>query len=102
MKRAPILKENDHYKDGFIKCACGWRKELGDGFHQTKIGACPSCTPELDTRTQRKVIYWDKGRSSLRADVGNNVYFITESGVHIRYKAAPFHSYGTERQLEAI
>jgi len=84
MQRALITEtELTGWKNGYVQCKCGWRKDLGEGFNGYKIANCPACTPILETRTQRKVIYGTP--SNYTADVGVNTYFLLSSGISIRY-----------------
>lgn len=86
MKKANVtLTENLNYKGGFVECACGWRKELGNGFNGYYIANCPSCTLELDTRTQRKTC---SGRPrNLTIKLGRFTYFALSNGIHVQFKA---------------
>jgi len=104
MDTAELVKTVDlNYKGGYVECACGWRKDLGDGFNGYHIANCPACTPGLRTRIQRKVIYWDKKRHSLRADIGQNVYFNIKGSITVRYAArATRTEWGTERYLDRL
>lgn len=94
------------YKAGYVLCACGWREELGDGFNGYTIAQCPTCDPRLVVRNQRKVVYFDKARRSLRADIGANYYFVIfviSNGIHVRYKTHIDRvEYGTEKQLDRL
>jgi len=88
MERAKIYKSVDtNYKGGFVECKCGYHKDFGDGFNQYHIENCPECTPELKTRTQETVQYWDKDRRMMRVDKGENIYFVIDNGINVRYKA---------------
>ena len=84
MNIANINKTDDlNYKAGFVQCACGWHKELGNGFNGYHIDNCPSCTPELSTRLQRKVTY---GKAkSLTVEIGKFIYFVISNGCNIQY-----------------
>ena len=104
MKKANINKTvNTNYKTGFVKCKCGNHHHLGDGFSQYHTDACPDCTPELETRNQKKVIYWDKDRRSLKADLGSNIYYVLSNGINVRH-SKNIHStvYGSERKLDNL
>ena len=84
MKRTEITQTVDTgYKAGFVKCSCGYQKDLGDGFNQYHIDHCPECTPELETRSQRKVMYGSK--NSYTVDIGKPVYFVLSNGINVRY-----------------
>lgn len=84
MEQANINKTVDtKYKNGFVLCNCGYKKELGDGFNQHYIDNCPNCTAELTTINQRKVIYG--GNKCMTADIGTNIYFVISNGIHVRY-----------------
>ncbi len=86
MKRAKIYKTIDtNYKNGFILCQCGYKKELGNGFNEYYINHCPKCCDILETRKQSKVIYYDKKLDTLRADIGSNMYFTISNGINMRY-----------------
>ncbi len=86
MKPAHVTAYIDKgYKGGTIDCACGWHKELGDGFNAYRIANCPQCTPELETRTQRKVVVGSP--RNLTVTLGNHVYFVLdgEHGIHVQF-----------------
>lgn len=102
--QAQIYKTVDtNYKKGLVKCRCGYFKELGDGFNRYFIESCPKCDKGVQTRDQRKVIYYDSGRGSLRADIGSNVYFVLSNGIHVRYSASLQKiEYGTEKYLDKL
>lgn len=104
MKTAIIYKTIDKkYKDGEVVCVCGYKKTLGDGFNTYLIKNCPSCTPELETRIQRKVTYFDKVRRTLRADIGQNIYFVLSNGINIRYESNFITThFGSEKKLNNL
>lgn len=87
MKTAQVTETKDlNYKNGYLQCKCGYRKEMGNGFNGYHIENCPECTPELETRTQRKVIYGDgKNKNNMTADIGTNIYFVLSNGIHMRH-----------------
>lgn len=101
MKRAEIIKHVDlKYKNGYVECACGWHKDLGDGFNGYHIDVCPACTQQLEVRHQRRVIY--NGTDDMQADVGDNVYFALSNGINVRYSNATRTYYGTVSYLERL
>ncbi len=104
MKKAFINKIVDtNYKDGFVSCKCGYKKDLGDGFNQYHIDNCPSCTKELETRQQRKVVFYDEDEKRLKAEVGTNIYFVLSNGIHVRFEKVINQTYyGSERYLDNI
>ena len=58
--------ETDGYKNGWIKCqACGWKKELGDGFLRTVIETCAKCDPTVSTHTQTEVTVGSPGHYTI-------------------------------------
>jgi hypothetical protein len=75
------------YKGGYVKCACGWQKELGDGFNGYQIDNCPSCTPGLQVTHQRKVITGNPRGRNLTASLGDHVYFVLDGdhGIHVQF-----------------
>lgn len=88
MRMAELIKTVDlAYKDGYVQCACGWRKDLGDGFNGYHIAQCPTCDPTLHTWIQRVVIYWDKDRRTSRADIGDNRYFTIKGSITVQFSA---------------
>lgn len=83
MQFANLTSTDDlNYKQGFVECACGWRKELGNGFNGYHIDVCPSCTPELQTRTQSKVMFGE--HKNLTVEIGSFRYFVIKNGIHVR------------------
>lgn len=105
MTTAEVIKTDDlGYKAGFVECSCGWKQELGDGFNGYHIANCPSCTLDLTTRIQRKVVYNDKWHSGLTADIGANHYFAMSNGINVRYYTSKIVShYGlTEKQADKL
>lgn len=104
MKKANIYKEiNTNYENGFVECKCGNHKTLGDGFNQYFIENCPDCTPELETRNQRKVIYYDESVKSLKADIGDNIYYVLSNGINVRHSSKINRTvYGSERKLNNL
>jgi len=103
MQKAEITETKDlNYKAGYIECACGWRKELGDGFNGYHIANCPNCTAALTTRNQRKVIFGENKR--LTAEIGENWYFVLSNGIHVRYQKVVHarHTGLTERQADKL
>lgn len=84
MKVAMVVKTvNLGYKSGYVECVCGWRKELGDGFNGHHIANCPKCTPELETRNQRKVTTGRPG--NLHVTIGRHIYFVLSNGLHMQF-----------------
>lgn len=79
-----------HYKNGYVSCACGWRKELGDGFNGYMIDICPSCTPTLQTRSQSQVTTGRPGHYII--EQGRFVYFVLSNGIHVQYSAYVYHT----------
>lgn len=106
MQHAQVVSTEDLlYKGGFVHCdACNWHHELGDGFNGYHVNACPSCTPDLETRSQRKVVYNDKIHSGLRVDIGHNGYFVLSNGIHVRYETSGIQSHFglTEKQADRL
>lgn len=89
MKVADIKESIDlNYINGFIECACGWRKELGNGFNGYKIANCPNCTPGLETRYQSQVTTGSKGSYTVKH--GRFGYFVLSNGLHIQFSAQVF------------
>lgn len=74
---------NLNYKKGYVQCACGWRKELGDGFNGYHIDCCPNCNTKLETRVQNQVVIgpWNKTTTFY----GVFKYFVLSNGIHIQY-----------------
>lgn len=72
-----------NYKDGFVLCACGWTKKLGDGFNQYHIDRCPSCSKEISTRVQNTVTVGRPGNYEVRH--GHYVYFVITNCIHVQY-----------------
>lgn len=93
-EKAEVVEAIDlKYKNGFVECVCGWRKELGDGFNGYKIDCCPSCDKTLATRIQTTVTTGSKG--NYKVQHGTFVYFVITSNnpvmqLHIQYKANVF------------
>jgi len=103
MQKAEVTETVDlKYKAGYIQCACGWRKELGDGFNGYHIANCPSCTSGLATRDQRKVTFGQ--RNNLTVEIGRNIYFVLSNGIHVRYSANVIsrHTGLSERQADRL
>lgn len=103
MERAAITETVDtNYKGGFVKCACGWFKEFGDGFNQYHIANCPACTPQLKTRDQRKVTTGRPG--NLKVEIGRHTYFVLDNGIHVRYSAQVSRTYTglSERSADSL
>lgn len=86
MQRAEVISVDDlNWKNGFVKCACGWKKTLRNGFNGYHIANCPKCTPELETRIQRKVT---TGSSpNLTVELGTFHYFALSNGIQVQYSA---------------
>lgn len=83
---APSMGDVDlHYKQGFVECLCGWKKELGDGSNGHYILLCPDCTPNLSLRLQEKVMYGTP--KNMTVELGYHYYFTIEQGLSIRYKS---------------
>lgn len=73
------------YRNGYVRCACGWQKDLGDGFNGYTIDVCPKCTPALVTRDQSKVTVGTPGNYTVTE--GHHIYFAMSNGIHIQYSA---------------
>jgi hypothetical protein len=73
------------WNNGSVHCACGWHKDLGDGFNQYVIDHCPSCTPELATRIQNVVTTGRPGNYTIK--YGNFVYFMIKDCIHVQYSS---------------
>jgi len=104
MKTANVTNTVDlNYNNGYVECACGWYKNLGNGFNGYHIDACPACTPELETRNQRKVITGGN-YSGFQVTVGNHVYFVISNGIHVQYSRDVAYTTrcATERQADLI
>jgi hypothetical protein len=79
-----ISTTDTDYKNGFVLCvSCGWKKELGDGFNQYKIDACPACNPLISTRVQNTVTVGRRGNYEVRH--GHYVYFVITNGINVQY-----------------
>jgi hypothetical protein len=105
MKRAAVTETvNTGYKAGYVQCACGWRKELGDGFDGYHIANCPECTSELHTRDQRKVTTGRPVGHGLTVSLGRHIYFVMDNGIHIQFSKQPHTVLRnlTERQADAL
>jgi len=76
--------ENTNYKDGFVQCACGWYKSLGDGFNQYFIDKCPLCSNEITTRVQNVVTVGRPGNYKIMH--GHFIYFVLDNGINIQYQ----------------
>lgn len=103
MSKAIVTKTVDlHWKGGYVECACGWRKELGNGFNGYHIASCPACAPSIETRDQRKVVFGERGK--LTAEIGHNLYFALSNGIHIRYAKTVVHRETglTEKQADRL
>ena len=105
MKRARINNYLDlKYKGGYVLCKCGWSKELGDGFNGYEIDNCPECTPELETRSQRKVTVGKP--NNLTVTLGNHVYFVLDGkhGIHVQFSKQVYstHTGLSERRADAL
>jgi hypothetical protein len=86
METAKVIKTDDlDYKKGFVQCACGWRKELGDGFNGYHIATCPKCDPTITIRHQERVVWGTK--TGMNVEIGDNQYFVLSNGIHVRYAA---------------
>lgn len=86
MQTAQVTKTDDlNYKDGFVKCACGYEKTLGNGFNGYHIANCPQCTPDLHLRRQNTVTTGSKGNYTVRH--GAFEYFVLSNGIHVQYSA---------------
>jgi hypothetical protein len=93
------------YKAGHVLCKkCGWKKELGDGFNQYEIDCCPACTPELETRTQRKVMTGNPRSHDLTVELGSFVYFVIKNGIHVQFskQVHSTHRGLSERQADRL
>lgn len=77
--------ENLNYKDGYVQCQCGWRKDLGDGFNGYRISSCPKCDLSVSTRSQRKVITGNPRGHGLTVELGHFTYFALSNGIHVQY-----------------
>jgi len=83
-ENANLLKTVDlKYRGGYVECACGWRKDLGDGFNGYHIDRCPSCSKKIHAWSQRKVVHGHK--NNYTADIGKNVYFVINKCIHVRF-----------------
>ena len=103
MDNAKVYKTDDlNYKNGFVKCKCGYNHPLGDGFNGYYIESCPDCTPTLKTRNQRKVIFGK--RNNLTVEIGKNIYFVLSNGIHIRYSSDIYRRYTglSERKADKL
>ena len=90
--RATVTSTEDlSYKKGFVRCACGWHKDLGDGFNGYNIDVCPSCCPELKTRIQRMLTTGRPGNYTVT--IGMHIYFALSNGVHIQFRKKVEHTY---------
>lgn len=104
MQYANLLEEKDlNYKNGYVQCVCGWRKELGNGFNGYHIDHCPKCTPELETRSQRKVTTGSR-KTGYTVTIGNHVYFVIKDCIHVLYSETVYQTYTglTIRQADAL
>jgi hypothetical protein len=92
------------YKRGSVTCACGWTKELGDGFNQYEIDACPSCSDQIETRHQRKVVTGNPRKRGLTASLGDHVYFVINNCIHVQYSKQVFREVSglTENQADKL
>lgn len=105
MKFSNVNRTEDiSYKGGFVKCACGWRKDLGDGFNGYHIDNCPSCSPQLFTRDQRKVITGSKTGRGIDVSIGGHTYFVLSNGIHVQFcESASLVAIGiSERQADKM
>lgn len=103
-EHAELVKTEElNWKNGYVQCACGWRKELGDGFNGYHIDACPDCTPELRTRVQRKVTTGSP-RHGLTVELGQFTYFVIKNCMHVQYgkKVSQTFTGLSERQADRI
>lgn len=103
MKTANVNKTVDlNWKNGYVLCKCGYRKELGNGFNAYLIDNCPECTPALETRSQRKVMTGSKG--NLKVELGAFTYFVLSNGIHVQFAAnvSSTHYCRTESQADRI
>lgn len=72
------------YKNGFVRCACGWEKSLGDGFNQHFIDKCPKCSPrDVSLRGQNTVTIGGPGHYEMQH--GSFYYFAIENGIHVQF-----------------
>lgn len=78
-----VTNTNDlNYKQGYVKCACGWSKELGDGFNGYHIDCCPNCDKTLATRTQNQVTIGPVRNTVTYYGVFK--YFVPSNGNNVR------------------
>jgi hypothetical protein len=92
-----VLSEtkNLNYKGGYVQCACGWRKELGDGFNGYYILACLACNPAISTRSQGRVTVGRPGNYTIRH--GHFVYFVIADCIHVQYSGTTYHEEHRQR-----
>lgn len=91
------------WKAGFVQCACGWRKDLGDGFNGYHINKCPQCSPEITTRIQRKVTVGNP-RHGLTVTLGSHVYFTIDNCIQVQFSKQVYstHTGLTEKQADRL
>jgi hypothetical protein len=83
------------YKAGSVTCACGWSKELGDGFNQHRIASCPGCDPEITTRNQERVTTGRLG--NYKTTTGRHIYFVLSNGLHIQHSRQVYNTQYSQR-----
>lgn len=88
IENADLVKTIDtNYKNGFVECNCGWRKELGDGFNQYYINKCPNCSL-ITTREQTALITGTKNNYKIMN--GKFTYFVINNCIHVLFKSIIF------------
>lgn len=83
---AQITKTNNlNYKNGFVQCACGWEKPLGNGFNGYHIARCPYCCPKLPVHVRNQVLTGTAGNYIVKH--GSFYYFALSNGIYVQYKS---------------
>ena len=99
LKAQITMVEDLNYKHGYVKCTCGWRKSLGNGFNGYNISSCPACTKELNTRDQRKVPTGSVG--AFDVSIGTHTYFQLSNEMYIQYTKSVMRTYHVKTEAQA-
>ncbi len=87
--------EDLNWKNGYVQCECGWRKELGDGFNGYRISSCPKCDPRVETRTQHTVTTGKPGNYTIKH--GSFIYFVIHDCIHVQYSGVVYQTQYRQR-----
>lgn len=83
-------ESSPRWKNGYVQCACGWRKRLGDGFDGYHIDFCPNCNSEIDTRIQSTVTVGRPGNYEIKH--GHYRYFVIKDAIHVQFDGVTYHT----------